>query len=543
MKKLFVSVVALLAAVSLSAQDLTAIYNEAAAAYGAKDFAGAAAKFEQVIDQGMDNEDAASLVATAKKTLPNCYFMLGGGALKGKNYDEALKNFTKSAELAELYGDMNQMAKANGWVAKMYQIQGGDAFNNKDYATAAGIFEKGYKADPDNTDMALNLAMSYCEMFMNTGDMAQYERGMEIYEAVAAKTHPKYAEAAAKAKEMITLYTNNMVAKLQEANNFDGIIAAADAMLAKNPASALAEKVRLQAYANKKDYAKVIELAQTAADAQTDPEDKSLMYYLLGAAYNAKEMKPQAIAAFQKVTAGPAAESAKAALAELSSSSRTNRRRHGGFRISGTRFFRARRGRWACVLGGAGGWGCVGLRWTLPGSGRAVPRWSRGAGTGGSAWAGFAVSEARGRGGRFSVPRALRGLCSGGRFPGMRASPLRVSGVRPQRASNAVSSIPSHAAASIASGSNTGSNAALRCRGARRFQGQQLWQQSQPKIRSRRGRRRSPGPSRWCGTRCSARCRWSGPGRWPPWGRLRRTGGTCRSAPLRTACRRRRPRR
>ena len=42
------------------------------------------------------------------------------------------------------------------------------------------------------------------------------------------------------------------------------------------------------------------------------------MYYLLGAAYNAKEMKPQAIAAFKQVTAGPAAENAKAALAELS---------------------------------------------------------------------------------------------------------------------------------------------------------------------------------------------------------------------------------
>lgn len=24
--------------------------------------------------------------------------------------------------------------------------------------------------------MTLNLAMSYCEMFMNTGDMAQYEK-------------------------------------------------------------------------------------------------------------------------------------------------------------------------------------------------------------------------------------------------------------------------------------------------------------------------------------------------------------------------------
>ena len=299
MKKLFVSVVALLAAVSLSAQDVTAIYNEAAAAFGAKDFAGAAAKFEQVIEQGLDSEEAASLVATAKTTLPKCYFMMGGGAIRTKNYDEALKNFTKSAELAELYGDMSQMAKANGWVAKIYQIQGGDAFNNKDYATAAGVFEKGYKADPDNTAMALNLAMSYCEM-------GEYEKGMDIYEAVAAKTHPKYADDAAKAKEMIALYTNNKVATLQAANDFDGIIAMADA-----------QKVRLQAYASKKDYNKVIELGEAAAKVQTDPEDVSLMYLTLGAAYNAKEMKPQAIEAFRKVTAGPAVESAKAALAEL----------------------------------------------------------------------------------------------------------------------------------------------------------------------------------------------------------------------------------
>ena len=53
--------------------------------------------------------------------------------------------------------------------------------------------------------------------------------------------------------------------------------------------------MRLQAYSGKKDYDKVIELGQAAAEAQVDEEDKSLMYYLLGAAYNAKEMKPQAM--------------------------------------------------------------------------------------------------------------------------------------------------------------------------------------------------------------------------------------------------------
>ena len=236
--------------------------------------------------------------------------MMGGRAAQSQNLDEALKNFEKSAELAELYGDMTQMAKSNGWVAKIYQMQGGSAFNSKDYATAVGIFEKGYKADPDNTGMALNLAMSYCEL-------GEYEKGMEIYEAIAVKTHPKYEADVAKAKEMMALYTNNKVATMQEAGDFDGIIAMADAQLEKNPASALFQNVRLQAYANKKDYAKVIELGEAAAAAQTEAADKSLMYYLLGAAYNAKEMKDQAIAAFQKVTDGPAAENAKAVLAEL----------------------------------------------------------------------------------------------------------------------------------------------------------------------------------------------------------------------------------
>ena len=310
MKKIFVSAVALMAALTLSAQDVTTIFNEAGAAFNAKDFAGAAAKFEQVIDLGIDNDEVASQVATAKATLPKCYYYLGGAAIKSQNYDEALKQFSKSAELAELYGDMTQMSKSNGWVAKIYQIQGGDAFNNKDYVTAASVFEKGYKADPDNTGMALNLAMSYCEM-------GEYEKGMDIYEAIAAKTHPKYAEDVAQAKEMMALYTNNKVAGMQQAGDFDGIITMADAQLEKNPASALFQKVRLQAYSGKKDYAKVIELGQAAADAQTDEEDRSLMYYVLGAAYNAKEMRDQAIAAFQKVTAGEAAENARAALAEL----------------------------------------------------------------------------------------------------------------------------------------------------------------------------------------------------------------------------------
>ncbi len=310
MKKFFVMLVALMAAWTVSAQDLQVTYNEAVAAYSAKDFATAATKFEQIIADGMDIDGAASLVATAKTTLPKCYFQLGGRAFMAKNYDEALAKFTKSAELAELYGEVAQMTKSNTWVAKIYQTRGGEAFNAKDYATAVSIFEKGYAADPNNTAMALNLAMSYCEL-------GEFEKGMDVYASVAAKTHPKYADDAAKAKADMALYTNNKVAELQGAGDFDGIIALADTQLAKNPDNALFQLVRVQAYLGKKDYAKVIETAPAAAEAQTDEADKSTVYYQLASAHNALSQREQAIAAFKKVTTGPAAENAKAALAEL----------------------------------------------------------------------------------------------------------------------------------------------------------------------------------------------------------------------------------
>ncbi len=315
MKQCFLMVAALLSFGLASAQtsnEIVTKYNEGAAAMQAKDFAKAATLLEQVVVEGMDSEDNTVLncVQTSKKYIPTCYYMLGGRAIKSNNYEEALANFSKSAEKAELYGDNQAKMKANAWVAKVYLVQGGEAFNNKDYAKAAEVFAKGYAANPRNTEMALNLAMSYCE----SGD---YEKGMEVYRNICNMPAEKYAEEIAKAKENMSLYTNNEVAKMQAAGDNDGIIAMAEKMLASDPASALAEKIRIQAYNNKKDYAKVIELGETAAMAQTDDDDRSDVYFILGAAYNAKEMKEQAVATLKKVTSGNSVEAAQKALVEL----------------------------------------------------------------------------------------------------------------------------------------------------------------------------------------------------------------------------------
>ena len=186
MKKLFLSVAALFAVCIVSAQEgVVASYNKGAEMLQSKNYPEAAKLFQKVIDEGMASEDATELncVETAKKYLPTCYQGMGTRAAAQGNYDEAIANLSKAAEVAELYGNVAALKKANTILAKVYQAQGGTAFNNKDYAAAAEIFAKGYAADPKNTQMALWLGTCYCEL-------KDYDKGMEILEKVAGISIP-----------------------------------------------------------------------------------------------------------------------------------------------------------------------------------------------------------------------------------------------------------------------------------------------------------------------------------------------------------------
>ena len=324
MKKIVLMAMALLSFAMVSAQsasEITAKYNEAAAALQAKDWAKALENFEAVVKGGMDSEDSNVLncVATSKKYIPTCYQRLGLRAAGAKKYDEAIKFLSTAAEKAELWGDSTAKVKSNQILAKVYQAQGGEAFNAGNYADAVAVFEKGYAANKRNTEMALFLAESYFKL-------GEYNKGMDVCNNICGMNATKYAEAIADAKNKMAMYTNNEVARLQQAGDQDGIIAMADSMLATDPASALAEKIRLQAYNNKKEYDKVIELGENAAAAQTVEEEKSDVYFIIGAAYNAKynaggnkdaALKDKAVSYLQKVTAGGSVEAAKAALESL----------------------------------------------------------------------------------------------------------------------------------------------------------------------------------------------------------------------------------
>ena len=311
MKKLIMTVVALMAATSLFAQtDMLATFQQGTANAKAGNYDEAIAQFQSVVEASFDLDELDAnqqkALAGAKKFIVTCYSRMGNAAVAAKEYEKAIECYTNAANAAELYEDVANMSKNKSMIGQVYQVQGAEAFNSEDYATAITIFSKGYEADPRNTAMALNLAESYFRSDL-------YQEGMKICSAIVALNPDKYAEAIAEAQSKMDMYTNNEVAKLQMANDYDGIIA----MAAEMEDAAMAQKVTMQAYYGKKDFAKMVELSEAAIAAQTTDEARSDVYYLLGVAYNEMEQFDNAVAAMKNVTAGANVANAQAVIAAL----------------------------------------------------------------------------------------------------------------------------------------------------------------------------------------------------------------------------------
>jgi tetratricopeptide (TPR) repeat protein len=312
MKKIILTLVALFGATSVFAQtDVVATFQQGLGNAKAGNYTEAIAQFEEVIEASYDIDEPDAnqqkAIVGSKKFMVTCYNKMGVAAVNAKSYEDAISHFTNAANYAELYEDVAGMNKNKSLIGQVYQVQGADAFNSEDYATAIAVFSKGYEADPRNTDMALNLAESYFRSDM-------YQDGMRICTAISGLNADKYAEAIAEAQAKMDMYTNNEVAKLQMANDYDGIIAMAEQL----DDAAMAQKITMQAYYGKKDYAKMVEISEAALAAQTTDEGRSDVYYLLGVAYNEMEKFDNAIAAMKNVTAGTNVANAQAVITALS---------------------------------------------------------------------------------------------------------------------------------------------------------------------------------------------------------------------------------
>ncbi len=154
---------------------------------------------------------------------------------------------------------------------------------------------------------------------MSYSGLKEFDKSAAIYKHIIglAAQDNRFAADAAKARENYSLDVLEKASESAKAGDYQAAIAATDELLAVMPEDAPANLTRLQAYNSLKNYAKVTELGESAATAQTTPEAVSDVWYLVGAAYQNMQNLPQAIVAYQKVTAGDNVAAAKAQIAEL----------------------------------------------------------------------------------------------------------------------------------------------------------------------------------------------------------------------------------
>lgn len=302
-----------------TATDVGKKFNAAAELINGKKYAEAIPLLQEAIDMGVKvGPDALATVQQAQKLLPQCYFRKAVAAAQAAQFDAAVADLTKASELGELYGDLSTANNAKRMISQVYTAMGASAFNSKDYAKAVEIFAKGYEANPNDTKLGLNLAMSYCELGLN--DSTYMDKGLDVYKNIIAleNRHSKYKADAATAKEKVVYYLMLNVPKLAEEKNYEKIMKVADHIVAIDSTNAQGNLLRLQTATNMKDWDKVIALGDAAAALQPTPELQSDAYFLLGAAYQNKENKAKAIETYKKVTAGNNVETAKAQITLLS---------------------------------------------------------------------------------------------------------------------------------------------------------------------------------------------------------------------------------
>jgi lipopolysaccharide biosynthesis regulator YciM len=302
MKKFFSVALMVMATFAASAQtpeEVKAKYQEAGAKMTAKEYAAAITMFEEAITMAEAVGDSET-ATKSKEYLAQIYVRNGAGLAGAQKFEEAIPFLEKGVAS----GDATWAPRAKSTLAQVYNALGGNAWNAEDYAKSAEYFAKAYEINPNDMKAASQLAESY-------GKVKDYEKSFGLFRELIAKG----GDGEASLKSRLAFYMLLNADELKDSEPGKTIELLAESVdLDSNPqAWALLTTTAF----NSKDFDRLIEFGDRAAEAQTDEETKSYVYSQLGFAYQSKGNTAKAIEAYRKVTSGPNAANAKAQVTAL----------------------------------------------------------------------------------------------------------------------------------------------------------------------------------------------------------------------------------
>lgn len=214
MKRIFVSICALVAAVSFAnAQDVnqaTDLYNDAVSLYSGGDLNSAISRFKKAYDIASQcGEDGVEITVDCQTYIPQLGTQVAKDLAQEGNFDGATAKLEEVAAICDAIGISDDAAKLRKMIPTFFMQQANSAVKAKDYTTALAAYDKVLAIDPANGNAALQKGQVLNALGKLPEAQAAYELALNNGQEKAAKRQlgklfVKQAKAASSAKNYNT---------------------------------------------------------------------------------------------------------------------------------------------------------------------------------------------------------------------------------------------------------------------------------------------------------------------------------------------------
>lgn len=300
MKKLIlVLATALLSAGIMSAQDLaqaTEMYNNGANALTTGDKKSALEYFQKAYEMGKAiGDEAEELVKNCKQAIPTVMLSMAKELSNNKEYDNALERLQAAITVAKDFAVSEVEEEATSLLPQIELMKdmdaANDAFNAKDLAGAAALYNKVLEADPSNGPASIRLV----QCLANSGQIEEAKKALSVAEANGQGENAKKVIGGALLK---VAYSDLKEKKFAEA--LANAVQVNDYM-----ENAQAFQVAGQAAQQLKKNADAIKFFEQYLEAAPNAKNANAIIFTVGALYQGANNKTKAIENYKKVVNDP----------------------------------------------------------------------------------------------------------------------------------------------------------------------------------------------------------------------------------------------
>jgi len=257
-------------------------------------------------------DEASNVKALAQKKIPEAYYSLGTALLKEKKYDEAIKSFESTYEIAEQYKSTIVKNRCKGYLPQLYYNKGTTLLKNNDFAGAISNYNNAIQWD--QTYIKAHLGKG--GVYKKQGDLDNLKQSMAVAKQIAmAKGDLKNAD---KADKLVSDYLIVTGAGLLNSNKTGEAVAAFEDALFYGENNIESLYWLSSAYNKQGKYDLAITTINKAISLEKGGNEKAArLYYELGTAYKGKRDTGKACEAFKKAKFGKYIESATYEITEV----------------------------------------------------------------------------------------------------------------------------------------------------------------------------------------------------------------------------------